>query len=170
MTKREFFIVMLRLFALYIICVDLLGIFVTVPLGGLHIEALKQFTVAIFAVALLVLVIINAAKIVDAFKMTSGLNEEFSGPSISGRNLVQIGIIILGLNMSLTMIVDLLLGILDLFREEVNNDYDYGLEPLSPNATVYLPIILIKVAFGLLLVWKSGWLTSLIMKKSEIER
>lgn len=168
MTKREFFIVMLRLFALYIICVDLLGIFVTIPLGGLHVEALKQFTVGIFAIALLVLVIINAAKIVDAFKMTSGLNEEFSGPSISGRNLVQIGIIILGLNMSLTMIVDLLLGILDLFREEVNNDYEYGLEPLSPNATVYLPIILIKVAFGLLLVWKSGWLTSLIMKKSEI--
>jgi hypothetical protein len=167
MTKREFFIVIVRLFALYMICTEVMSVFVSVPYAGFDADSIRLILATLVLCILLVLLIMNAAKIVDGLKMTSGLNEEFSGPSLSGRNLVQIGIIILGLNLSLSVILDLLLGVLDLFRSEVSSDVDSAFEPLTFASTTHLPVVFVKVAFGFLLVWKSGWLTGLIMKKVE---
>ncbi len=170
MTKREFFIVMVRLFALYMICSEVMTMFVSVPYVGFNSESIRLIASTIVTSVLLVVLIVSADKIVDALKMTSGLNEEFSGPSLSGRNLIQIGIILIGLNISLSTLLDVVLEIFDLFREEVASDIDSAFDPYAPSSGRESFVSLIYVAFGFLLVWKSGWMTSLIMKKSELER
>jgi len=133
MPKRDFFILIVKLFGLYSVVV---GVFLIMPNSFSYLQyALIEPTlfislalVIIFMIVLMYFLINKAGKIVDLLKIEQGFeSEEFNLGALKEASIVKIAIIILGGYIFLDSIPAFIRSTLDMVNETEFIDYD-GIE------------------------------------------
>ncbi|MGN6645753.1 MAG: hypothetical protein ACTHJT_04405 [Cytophaga sp.] len=157
MTKRDLFILIIKLFALYALITSLFGVLPmltsTMRFEWTAFDVLYLLAYIAFFCFLFYLLTIKSDKIVDLLKLDKGFDSDFiQFGSIEKIQIIQLGLIITGGLIFISDLPELIVGIFNLFKANVQKDIEDTLGFMTPQNNTYLVIDFIRILMGYLIL------------------
>ncbi len=168
MTKRDLFILIIKLFALYALITSVFGILPiltsTIQLELNTFDVVYLFAYIAFFCFLFYLLTIKSDKIVTLLKLDKGFDSDFIQlGNLEKTQIIQLGLIIIGGLIFISNLPELMVGIFNLFKSNVQTDFDDTLGSITPHDNTYLAIDFIRALMGYLILTNHEYLAKKLL-------
>ena len=171
MTYKDLFRIAIRLFALASI---LYSLFTAIPQLFYYVISDAGFLILGFAVTLLAIsiifyfLILKSDSIIEMLRLTKGLDDDkVSLTAISTKNLLEIGIIIVGCTAFIGAFPDFLIECFTWFSQRIRDDNSGLFSFLEPRRDTYIAENFLEVLIGYLLITNFDKVAKFIAPKSD---